>query len=70
MKVKVLVLVRGEDVSVYPNLTQLVNNNPGISYFSVYRALRIGSKALFKEYMIVSTQIKWKTRRRLPRSSD
>jgi len=66
MKIKVLVLVKGEDVSVYPNLTQLVSNNPTISYFSVYRALRRGPKALFNGYMIVSTQIRWKTHRRLP----
>jgi hypothetical protein len=66
MDIKLFVLTHGDDVKVYPNLTQLVKDNPAVSYFKAFRALQKSSKALCDGYVITSTRLKWKTRRHLP----
>ena len=64
MKQKIYVFIEENDANCYHNLKQLTEDNPKVPYYTVYRAL-LKSKCFKKDsYTIISTTMKYTTKRR------
>lgn len=66
----IYVFIEGENIECYPNLKQLTQDHPKISYNYTSKLLKTSSLIKRKQYSIAICRLKYNTNRNFPKDNN